>query len=221
MDSRRASIDVACEPTPEGVFAACERFDRENDLTERALAELFGQYPGNENDAHILLKVVALNGLYHTQILALHDVANHIYERGKDIDSALRVGSPEIVDTIAEVVIPATERTRHNWSFATKYCSWHRPDSYPIWDSRVSAYLRWLTQKPSGSFLLKNPDNWKRYGEFVEMVHNLRRVCGLGEFSFKQIDKFLYTEGEKLIAEKERRRAAKMDAADTSASTQL
>jgi hypothetical protein len=55
------------------------------------------------------------------------------------------------------------------------------------------------------------------YREFVEMVNNLRSVYSLGGFGFKQIDKFLYTEGEKLIAEKERLRAAKKDSA---ASTQ-
>jgi hypothetical protein len=49
------------------------------------------------------------------------------------------------------------------------------------------------------------------------MVNNLRQVYVLGTLSFKQIDQFFYTEGKKLIAEKERQRAAKKS---TAASTQ-
>jgi hypothetical protein len=82
----------------------------------------------------------------------------------------------------------------------------------------VRAYLTWLKQRPKGSFLVKNPDSWTEYGEFVDMVNNLRMAYSLGGFSFKQIDKFLYTEGEKLIAEKEYLRAARKS---TAASTQL
>jgi hypothetical protein len=82
-----------------------------------------------------------------------------------------------------------------------------------IWDSRVNAYLAWLRHGPSGSFLVKNPDDWTHYREFVEVVDELRKVYNLTAFSFKQIDEFLYTEGEKLIAAKERFRGAKSEAA--------
>jgi len=69
-----------------------------------------------------------------------------------------------------------------------------------------------------GGVLVKNPDSWTEYAEFVDMINNLRKLDTLGECSFKEIDKFLYTEGGKLIAEKERLRTAKKD---TAASTQL
>jgi hypothetical protein len=130
----------------------------------------------------------------------------------------LALGSSEIVDTIAAVTISATGKKRWNYSFASKYCSWHKQGSYPIWDSRVKAYLTWLKQKPSGSFIVKNPDSWKNYREFVDVVNKVRKVYDLGALSFKQIDKFLYTEGEKLIAAKERLHTAKKESA---ASTQL
>jgi len=212
MDSPQVSTDTVHEPTADCVLAAGNKFERENALTERALTELFGQFPRNDNNAHILLKVVAVNSLYYTQILAVHDVARHIYEHGKDIDSALSAGSPEIVDTIAAVTIAATGKERRNYSFASKYCSWPKPELYPIWDSRVRAYLIWLRQRPSGSFLVKNPDNWEHYREFLEMVTKLREVYGLGAgLGFKQIDKFLYAEGEKVMAQKDRFRASQKD----------
>lgn len=218
MDNLQASTDTAYEPTADLVFAACKKFDEQNGVLEQALTELFGRFPRHDSNPHVLLKVAALNALYSTRILALEDVARHIFECGKDLHSALALDSSEIVDTIAVVTISATGKQRRNYSFASKYCSWHRQGSYPIWDSRVRVYLTWLRQKPKGSFLVKNPDSWTEYREFVDMVNNLRNVYSLGGFGFKQIDKFLYTEGEKLIAEKERLRAAKKD---TGASTQL
>jgi hypothetical protein len=217
MDNPQASTDRVYAPTADRVLAACNKFN-EQDVVEQALTELFGRYPRNDSNPHVLLKVASLNALYHTNILALEDVARHIYERGREVDSALALGSPEIVDTIAVITISATGKKRRNYSFASKYCSWHNPRSYPIWDSHVKEYLTWLRQRPEGSFLVKNPDSWTEYAEFVDMINNLRDHYTLGEFSFKQIDKFLYTQGGKLIAEKERVRAAKKDAA---ASTQL
>lgn len=218
MDHPQASTDTVDEPTEARISAACKKFDEENSVLEQALKELFGRFPRNDNNSHVLLKVAALNALYHTNILALEDVARHIHKHGGQVDSDLALGLPGIVDIIASVTISATGKVRRNYSFATKYCSWHKQDSYPIWDSRVNAYLTWLKQRPKGSFLVKNPDSWAKYGEFVDMVNNLRKAYSLGGLSFKQIDKFLYTEGEKLLAEKERQRVAKKS---TAASTQL
>lgn len=217
MEDPQAVTDTVYEPTLDRVLAACQEFDEQNGVMEQALTELFGKYPRNDSNPHILLKVTALNALYSTRILALEDMARHIYEHGTEVDSALALGSPEIVDTIARVTISSTGKERCNYSFASKFCSWHKPDSYPIWDSRVNAYLTWLKKRPTGSFILNTPDNWTRYREFMGVINNLRKVYGLGALSFKQIDKFLYAEGEKLIAAKERLHTARNDAAGTSA----
>ena len=92
-------------PTAELVTAACKEFDQENLIIERALNELFSQYPRNSDHSHVLLTVVALNRLYSTQIFAVHDVARHIHQQAQDVDFALATGSPEIVDKIARVTL--------------------------------------------------------------------------------------------------------------------
>ena len=177
-------------PNQSLVRAACKRFDEENAVVEQALAELFRQYPTNDNEAHVLLKVVALNRLYSTNILAVHDVARHIYQHAQEVDDALRVGSPEVVDLIANVTISATGKRRKCWVFATKYCNWHHPESYPIWDSRVCRYLRSLKGSP-----FTRPDDWTGYREFVDLMNQFRDFYNLGSFTFKNIDKFLYQYG--------------------------
>jgi len=178
-------------PTAERIKAACEKFDRDNELTEQSLAELFRQYPGNDDPRHVLLKVVAINSLYHTSIFAVETVARHIQANSKEIDSALAAGSPEAVNLIAKVTIQG--RKYNFFSFATKYCSWHNPEAYPIYDARVDHYLCVLQQQtPFSGF--HHADLWD-YPKFRKVMIAFRDTYKLGEFAFKEIDKFLWLEG--------------------------
>jgi len=203
-------------PNPSSVRDKRDQFDNKFTVVERALAELFRQYPTNDDEAHVLLKVVALNRLYSTGILAVEGVARHIYEHAEEVDGALKGNppSPEVVDQIVAFTIPATGR--REWSFATKYCSWHRPESYPIWDSNVARYLRSL----KGSDFTRpdnwkdypqfadyggraadgrwRPDNWTYYREFAVLMNRFRDFYNLRSFTFKEIDKFLWLSGEEL-----------------------
>jgi hypothetical protein len=181
------------------VLEACERFDRENQVVEKALTELFEQYPLNRDPSHILLKVVVLNRLYSTGILAVSEMAQHIHEIGACTDLELEAGSPEIVDRIAQINIQG--KKFFFYSFATKYCSWHRPDLYPIWDSRVDKYL-WSIKKQGllgSNKLVKRHDLWS-YRAFRDVMIAFRDEFDLNSFSFKQIDKFLWAEGEKMLS---------------------
>jgi hypothetical protein len=188
-------------PTEKLVRAACEEFDRDNSLVEQSLSELFRQYPTNTDLRHVLLKVVALNALYSTQIHVyarivpnVLDVAEHIQRNAEEIDSALAIGSPEVVDRIAAVNAPE-KKSRWFFSFATKYCSFQRPEFYPIWDSRVDRYICSLKAQPQfAEFFGTGEDRW-RYSEFRRLITVFRGTFGLGSFSFKEIDKFLYTYG--------------------------
>jgi hypothetical protein len=157
-------------PDSHQVICACEEFDRENRAYEDALKLLFTQYRRNGNLPEVLLKVVVLNRLYNTGILAVFDVANHIVSMGQEIDARLAAGSPDIVDIITKVTIGSNGKTRNNWSFAAKYCSWHESDSYPIWDSRVDTYLKSLRETSFAKFLRPRGELWDRYAEFVEIV---------------------------------------------------
>jgi hypothetical protein len=126
-------------PDEHHVREACNQFDEENATTERALHELFGQYPTNDNEAHVLLKVTTLDSLYSTWVFDLHGMAEQIHQHVKPIDAALIQGAPGIVDEIARFLLDKTGKKFY--SFATKYCSWHNPSAYPIWDGNVSRYL--------------------------------------------------------------------------------
>lgn len=178
-------------PTPELLKAACQQFDSENTLVEQTLTELFERYPKNDNSRHVLLKVVAVNSLYRTNILALETVAEHIHANHAQIDHALSAGSPEVVDLIARIKVNG--KLFNFFSFATKYASWHNPTSYPIYDSHVDAYL-WKLQGLDHFASFLHPDLWT-YPKFLKIMTDFRSFHGLDNFSFKEIDKFLFLEG--------------------------
>lgn len=186
-------------PSAELVRAVCKEY--EGDVADLALAELFKQYPVNDSYSHILLKAAAVDRLYSTHVYAIYDAASLIDGHAREVDSALEDGSPEIVDTIAALTLSRIGKRRENYSFAGKYCSWHRPDRYPIWDSRVRNYLKTLRLQLRGTddsgLLGSNPYLWNRYPEFVALVSALRERYGLQEFSFKEIDKFMWKYGAK------------------------
>lgn len=181
------------KPTAELVKTACDVFDRENAVIEEAVGLLFQQYPENGSLAQVLLKVVSLNRLYSTQILAVMDVAKHIHHHAKEIDAGLSTGSPELVEMIGLVTIDATGKERYNYSFATKYCSWHNAAAYPIWDSRVDRYLWQLQKQEKFAPNLEHADLWV-YPRFCRVMNAFRSYYKLESFTFKQIDKFLWSE---------------------------
>ena len=194
--------DVITNPTAHDIHNAGAQFDAENEYCEGALGKLFRQYPGNTNRDHVYLKVITLNALYSTQIPlysdripALWEVADHIV--GCNVDALLDSGSPLLIDKVAEMKVAGKVR-RYNYSFATKYCSWQRPDSYTIFDSRVNEYL-WHLRNLGLLKRFKRDVLWD-YPEFKKIVNEFRERLGLGGFSFKATDKFLYLEGVKLIA---------------------
>lgn len=186
-------------PTADLVRAACTEFDRENVVTEKALTDLFAAYPANVDPSRVLLKVVALNSLYSTRILAVLKLAHHIADQGPALDAALAAGSPDAVQAIAR--IGNGDRDFTFYSFATKYCNWHKPNLYPIYDSRVDKYLWFL--KKEGLFqsqALSQQQDLHSYPQFCLAMTAFREQFGLGSFTFKQIDKFLWSQGESIWA---------------------
>ena len=186
-------------PLPSADLVRAARKEYEGDIADLALSELFRQYPRNESYSHVLLKVVALDRLYSTNVKACYDAANHIHKRGEEIDSALANGSPEIVDTIAALKLSISGKQRLIYSFASKYCSWHRPGKYPIWDSRVRQYLTALRYQlkdtEDAGLLGTNPYLWTLYPEFVALIERMQKRYGLEEFTFKDIDKLMWKYG--------------------------
>ncbi|MGA3240249.1 MAG: hypothetical protein ABSG03_28565 [Bryobacteraceae bacterium] len=189
------------KPTVELVLEAEKRFDLDDEVTERALTELFSHFPKNTDRSQILLKVAAINQLYSTNIYAVRTVANHIWKL--NIDADLDAHSVDLVNRIARVRI--TENKEINFlSFASKYCNWHRPASYPIYDARAVECL-W-THKLQFALSFARKDLWD-YISYCDAVKDFRDRFELHSLTLKQIDKFLYRKGTTLLEARQQAKA--------------
>jgi hypothetical protein len=183
------------QPTCDLVFKHIEQFDQGNPaLTDQALTQLIAAFPDNHDAASVLLKATTINSLYATNIYAIFQVARHIY--ALNIDPKLAQGSLEVVDEIATITLK--DKCKRNYSFATKYCSWHCPEIYPIFDSYVERLL-WAYRQQDHFADYKRGETW-HYPCYVEIIEQFRTHYCLGEFGFKELDKFLWQYGMEVFA---------------------
>ncbi len=183
------------QPSVEMVQKYISRFDNDDELivVEDVLSELFGKYPNNQKLRDILIKTTTLNSLYNTNIYAIVTMAEHILN--KNIDAKLRDGSPELVDEIAHVEIGG--KIRNNYSFASKYCHWHQPEIYPIYDSYIDNLL-WHYQKRD-KFEEFTRVELRQYPRYKQIIEAFKSYYGLSQFKSKDLDKFLWGHGKELI----------------------
>ena len=186
-------------PSIESVREYLNKFDRNKELVvvEDVLAELFARYPGNQNLRDVLIKATVLNALYSTNIYDIVKMANHILS--KNIGAKLQMGSPELVDEIARVEMSG--KIRNNYSFASKFCHWHKPDMYPIFDGYVEQLL-WAYREQS-SFMEFKRDDLRKYPRYKEIIEGFKNHYGLTQFSLRELDKFLWGYGRQLFETKQ------------------
>jgi len=185
------------QPTPREVRRYLDKWDTLTSYKaqEDALYLLFREaFPDNADLRHVLLKCSALNDFYGTNIYGVFPVAKHIV--ALDIDERLRQGDPQLPNDIASGhgVRHSAGKERHFFSFATKYCSHHNPEAYPIYDSYVEQLLLFFRKK-DGFAAFRNAD-LRDFPLFKQAILQFRAFYMLEEFSLKQIDQYLWQLGK-------------------------
>ena len=105
---------------------------------DEAIKKLFDKFPENKNIEEILLKVCVINDLYSTNILGTYKMAERI--KNIDVDKYFLSNDLSAVEEIAyghKIKRKDSEKEMIFYSFATKYCHWHKPSVYPIYDGFV------------------------------------------------------------------------------------
>ena len=186
-------------PTPQLVEEYVKAFDQDNDRVDyykdKALFELFSQFPCNTEPEQVLAKVTLLNSFYSTQIpdIALMEVTQDIISM--NIDGRLH-GDNADISPVNEIAYGLKRYQRNLYSFASKYCSFHHPDRFPIVDSYSKGMLYYMNHSEkqdlhfyADDFTQTDLNNYlnyyKIYRSFIDHFH-------LGAFSFKDIDKYLW-----------------------------
>jgi hypothetical protein len=175
-------------PTPSLVQKYVTDFENDSECvaTDAALTLLVNTFRQNRAIEEVLLKVAAINQLYNAGVrtTAIYSVAKLICKL--DIDPKIVEGSLDVVNEIAYSIIGENDR----YAFATKYCHWHRPDAYPIYDSKAEAVL--LTYQRADGFAQFKKYDLRKYPLYKEVVEKFRNHYGLTGVSFRQLDKFLW-----------------------------
>lgn len=160
-------------------------------LQENALDKLFfNTYPKNDDIDDILIKVSALNDFYSTNIFSVFPVAKHILSLR--IDEAIKNADESIVNKIA--LVNMNGKMINFYSFATKYCSHHFPNDYPIYDTYVEKVLVTLNKRDRFSKFRKV--DLKDFSNFKSVVIDFRSFYNLNGYSLKDIDRYIWQLGK-------------------------
>lgn len=158
---------------------------------EAALDELFLKHcPKNETLSDVLLKATVLNDFYSTNIFSIMPVARHILSL--NIDDRLAGGDLTLVEDIQRVKFK--EKEKDFYSFASKYCSHHKPLVFPIYDSYVDKMLCYF-RNMDGLIMFQN-NELKDYSRFMEVLTQFQEAYGLEKYSIKAVDKYLWQLGK-------------------------
>jgi len=158
-------------------------------ITDRALRMLAGSCP-EFGPEETLLKVVAINGLYATNVYAIDRMADHIRHivQATDIPSS----GPELVERIAALPQTRDQKSeRHHTSFASKFAHFFvDSERFPIYDSVANDMAR----------LHLGREHWVQdtehvYEAFVSNIQNLKLLARLS-VSNRELDRYLWIAGQ-------------------------
>ena len=180
-------------PTSDEVNNWLKKWDSSLNYTtqEEAINELFqGHYNSNKSLKNIIIKCSVLNDFYSTNIFKVYPVARHILEL--DIDDRLKNGDISLVNEIANNKISGKEK--NFYSFASKYCSHHNQEEYPIYDYYVDQMLRHF--RNVDVFFDFDNNDLKNYEKFKNILLKFREFYKLEKFSLKDLDRYLWQAGK-------------------------
>ncbi|MBO4582291.1 MAG: hypothetical protein J5701_08445 [Bacteroidales bacterium] len=173
-------------------------------IQEDILQRLVHDYPNHKNKAAVEVKVKLLNLLYSTYILATNRMTEHIFGI-KNIDARLKKGENTLVKEIALLSIDG--KSYDFYSFATKYCAYHNPTSFPIYDNIVANVLTKLFEdgnlSPYTYTTKKNVANGyskalfqeklRDYDFFLKVYDTFMKEYGLwGKLTYREVDAYLW-----------------------------
>jgi len=153
-------------------------------------------YPKNDNLNAVFLKVTLPDTLYSTNIKSAKirlEIAEFIHSC-KDFDKRLEKGNLELVNEIAEKSQELSKK--RFYSFASKYCSLHNRDKFPIYGSLVDEKLKEFNNKFNFYNSKISTNFLKDYANLVSVIDTFQKFFKFEEFNYRTIDRFLWTLGK-------------------------
>jgi hypothetical protein len=183
-------VALVHELTNEQIARAQRLHDHLNQwkTVDNALRTLAVRLPGFDSAA-ALLKVVAINSLYGTNLYAVVRMGGHIQE----IMAETNVSDAKIslVERIADLPpSKPNEQKRHHLSFASKFAHFFiNPEKFPILDSYAEKMLRKHLGKSGAS-----PLGQSRYSAYASGLAKLKELSGWTG-TYRELDHYLWLAG--------------------------
>lgn len=174
-------------------------------IQENILQCLKNKYPNHSNKNAVDIKVKLLNMFYSTGIQATNAMTKNILAI-KDIDCRLVERDYSLVNEIATLRL-SEGKERYNYSFATKYCAYHQPEKFPIYDSIVTMMFTSFFEKgllPKFKHTKKKTsaldtytkkefsEKLKNYHFFVTVYDYFMDLYDLKTFTYRQVDSYIW-----------------------------
>ncbi|WP_462255306.1 hypothetical protein [Ferruginibacter sp.] len=163
-------------------------------------------YSENNKEAHVLAKAILINKLYNTNIISIDKVANHIVE--KNVHQSINTGKTQAVKEITSGhgVISKKKGSEYKfYSFATKYCFSHNPESFPIYDRNIDTALceyKKMSINKEKKFINFKKSELKDYDTFIRVLSDFKSDFYLEDLPNDYIDKFLWSQGDAFLKNK-------------------
>ncbi len=151
---------------------------------DKAIFKLVQKFPKNQVIEDVILKSSVINALYRTKMYDTYPISVHILNL--NIDEDIKNGN---LDVVSKIAIGHGYRNSRQYSFATKYCSFHNKDVYPIFDRRVKEML--IMHRDLYKFSSFEDDDLLDYTKYVSIIYEFIEKFNL-KFSLKEIDKYLW-----------------------------
>jgi hypothetical protein len=135
-----------------------------------------------------LLKCVAVNSLYGTNVYAIMRMAEHVEDVMKQ--SERPTDRVELVEKLAKLPAKSGEQQRNFVSFASKFAHFFIRSDVPIYDSFAEKMLKLHLGRRRGIWNKDRP-----YASFMKNLQLLRAGSGL-EVSDEELDHYLWIAGQ-------------------------
>jgi len=147
-----------------------------------ALAELKDRFP-EFGQTSVLLKAVAVNTLYGTNVLAIQKMAEHAVSVLSNAD--LSTAGPELVEEVGNL-----DKRRHI-SFGSKFLHFFLDrERFPIFDKYATEMVENHLGRANSVRNHKHP-----YMAFFENFHKLKTLSGI-ECNSQELDRYLWLAGQ-------------------------
>lgn len=186
------------KPSPRVICKYLKQWEKKKKYREQedSLDLLFKQFPLNHDLKKVLFKTSVLNDFYRTNLPDRYLMAKHIVEI-KNVDQRLQDGDATLIDDIADTQFKKGKK-RREFSFATKYCSRHFPKLFPVYDSNVRKMLLHYCSV-NKKFSQFTDDQLRMGNAFKKIITWFITFYKLRDFSYRQVDRFLWLGGKKFF----------------------